>query len=95
MCGEYAAFLTAEAVARQFQTVNAIPAVPFAWQVTPTRNAMIVRRHPTFRGRHLEIVRWGLVHCFTNRPNRTYQPVGLPRETISASARLGSAFVNR
>jgi putative SOS response-associated peptidase YedK len=40
MCGRYASFLPAEAVARLIQTVNPMPNFPPTWNIAPTRDAM-------------------------------------------------------
>jgi hypothetical protein len=44
MCGRYASFLPAEAVARPFHTVNPIPILPPTWNMAPTNDAMVARR---------------------------------------------------
>lgn len=45
MCGRYAAFLPAEAVAGLFRTVNLLPNVAPSWNKVPTQSEMVVRRH--------------------------------------------------
>ena len=44
MCGRYASFLPAEALARIFGTRNPLP------NVAPTQDAAVVRRHPETGG---------------------------------------------
>jgi hypothetical protein len=54
MCGRYASFLAAEAVARLFRTVNRPPDFLLTWNMAPTQDAMVVRRHPMVQvGREL------------------------------------------
>jgi putative SOS response-associated peptidase YedK len=58
MCGRYASFLPAEAIARLFRTVNPLPNTAPDWNVAPTQDAMVVRRHPDSGERHLDLLRW-------------------------------------
>ena len=43
MCGRYASFLPAEALARIFGTVNPLPNLETTWNMAPTRDAPVVR----------------------------------------------------
>ena len=43
MCGRYASFLPAEALVWMFGTV---PNLAPSWNVAPTQDAAVVRRHP-------------------------------------------------
>jgi putative SOS response-associated peptidase YedK len=40
MCGRYASFLPAEAIAQLFSTANPLPNVAPSWNVAPTQNAL-------------------------------------------------------
>jgi hypothetical protein len=64
MCGRYADFLPAEAIARLFRTVNPLPNLAPSWNVAPTQEALVVRRHPDTGDRHLGLLKWGLVPAF-------------------------------
>jgi putative SOS response-associated peptidase YedK len=44
MCGRYASFLPAEAMARIFGTVNPLPNLAPSWNVAPTNDLAVVRR---------------------------------------------------
>ena len=61
MCGRYASFLPPEAIARLFRTTGALPNVAPSWNVAPSQQAMVVRRHPETGERHLDLLTWGLV----------------------------------
>jgi putative SOS response-associated peptidase YedK len=61
MCGRYASFLPAEVLARLFGARNPLPNVAPSWNVAPTQNAMVVRRHPESGERHLDLLTWGLI----------------------------------
>jgi putative SOS response-associated peptidase YedK len=68
MCGRYASFLPAEAVARLFHTANPLPNFPPTWNMAPTQDAMVVRHHPETGERHLDLLKWGLLPYFTKEP---------------------------
>ena len=71
MCGRYASFLPPEAILRYFHvhTANPIPNVAASWNVAPTQQAMVVRRHPETGGRHLDLLQWGLLPSWTKEPS--------------------------
>src|SRR3954451_11041910 len=53
MCGRYAGFLPPELIARIFGTTNPLPNLAPTWNMAPTRDAPVVRRHPETGERHL------------------------------------------
>ena len=64
MCGRYANFRPAESIARLFSTANAVPNLEPAWNMAQTKDAPVVRRHPSGE-RHLNVLKWGLMPYFT------------------------------
>jgi putative SOS response-associated peptidase YedK len=68
MCGRFAGSLPPEAIARIFRTRNPIPNLPPNWNLAPTQDALVVRRHPETGERHLDLLKWGLVSGVA--PNR-------------------------
>jgi len=95
MCGRYASFLPAEAVARLFHTVNPIPNFPPTWNMAPTQDAMVVRHHPQTGERHLYLLKWGLLPYFTKDPVRARRPINARAETVQTSGMFKSAFAKR
>jgi putative SOS response-associated peptidase YedK len=75
MCGRYASFLPAEAVARLFHTVNPLPNFPPTWNMAPTQDAIVVRHHPETGERHLDLLKWGLLPYFTKDPVHAKRPI--------------------
>ena len=75
MCGRYASFLPAEAVARLFHTVNRLPNFSPTWNMAPTQDAMVVRRHPETGDRHLDLLQWGLLPYFSKHPVHAKRPI--------------------
>ena len=94
MCGRFASFLTAEAIARLFHTVNPISNFPSTWNMAPTQDAMVVRHHPETGERHLDLLKWGLLPYFTKDPARARRPINARAETVVTSGMFRSAFAN-
>ncbi len=95
MCGRYAAFLPAEAIARLFHTVNPLPNVAPSWNVAPSQDAMVVRRHPETGARHLDLLKWGLVPHWMKDPARAQRPINARSETVTTGGMFRSAFAQR
>jgi len=93
MCGRYAAFLPAEAVARLFRVVNPPPAAAPSWNVAPGQDALVVRRHPDTGARHLDLLSWGLLAHWTTA--RAPRPINARAETIARSGLFRGAFARR
>jgi putative SOS response-associated peptidase YedK len=64
MCGRYASFLPAEALAKLFGTVNPLPNPEPTWNMAPTLDAPVVRLSKDGQ-RHLDTLKWGLIPYFT------------------------------
>jgi hypothetical protein len=77
MCGRYASFLPAEALARLFGTTGPLPNLEPTWNMAPTKAVPIVRLDPKTGERRLEVAKWGLVPFFTKEPS--------PATTVSRS----------
>jgi putative SOS response-associated peptidase YedK len=95
MCGRYASFLPAAAIARLFRTVNPLPNVAPSWNIAPTQDAMVVRRHPDTGERHLDLLKWGLLPSFTKDPVHARRPINARAETVATSGMFRSAFARR
>ena len=95
MCGRYASFLPAEAVASLFGTLNPLPNLPPSWNVAPTQAAMVIRRHPESGDRHLDVLRWGLVPHFTKDLKAARKPINARSETAANSGMFRGALASR
>lgn len=95
MCGRYASFLPAEAVARLFHTVNPIPNVAPSWNLAPTQFGMVVRHHPETGERHLDLLKWGLLPNFIKDSVHAKRPINARAETVNTSGMFRSAFAKR
>ncbi len=95
MCGRYASLLPAEALRRIFRTVNLLPNIEPSWNVAPTQSAPVVRGHPEIGERHLDLLKWGLLHYCTKEPVRAQRPINARAETVSKSGMFRRAFEQR
>jgi putative SOS response-associated peptidase YedK len=95
MCGRYASFIPAEAIARIFGTVNPVPNLTPTWNMAPTMDAPVVRLQPETDGRHLDILKWGLVPYFTKDLKKARKPINARSESIAKSGMFRDAFARR
>src|SRR5690349_3249548 len=95
MCGRFASFLPAEAIARLFRTVNPLPNLAPSWNLAPSQDAPVVRRHPKTGERHLDLLRWGLIPYFTQDPKGGRKPINARAETVASSGMFRAAFERR
>jgi putative SOS response-associated peptidase YedK len=94
MCGRYASFLPAEALARIFGTVNPLPNLALTWNMAPTKDAPVVCLHANGE-RHLDVLKWGLLAYFTKDPKKARKPINARSETIANSGMFRAAFAQR
>jgi putative SOS response-associated peptidase YedK len=95
MCGRYASFLPPELIARIFGTTNPLPNLAPTWNMAPTREAPVIRRHPETGERHLDPLKWGLVPYFTNNLKTARKPINAQSETAAISGMFRAALANR
>jgi putative SOS response-associated peptidase YedK len=95
MCGRYASFLPAEALRALFHTVNPTPNWEPTWNMAPTRDAPVVRLHPTTHARHLDLLRWGLVPHWAKDPRSVHQPINARAETVATAPMFRDALASR
>jgi putative SOS response-associated peptidase YedK len=56
MCGRYAIYSRPEAIRSFFRAANDAPEIAPSWNVAPSQEAMVLRRHPTTGERHLDLL---------------------------------------
>lgn len=95
MCGRFASFLPAEAIARLFRTVNPLPNLRATWNMAPTMDAPVIRRHPESAERHLDLLRWGLIPYLTKDLKAARKPINARAETVANSGMFKTAFATR
>lgn len=95
MCGRYASFLPPEMIARLFGTANPLPNLRATWNMAPTMEAPVVRRHPETGERHLDALTWGFVPAFTKDLKQTRRPINARAETVGTSGMFRNALTKR
>jgi putative SOS response-associated peptidase YedK len=95
MCGRFASVLPPELIARLFRTTPDLPNTPASWNVAPTQNAMVIRRHPTTGERRLDALAWGLVPHFTKDLKSARRPINARSETAAGSGLFRGALAAR
>ena len=95
--GDYANSQAPEFIARASspRTVNALPNVAPSWNIAPSQDAMVVRRHPETGERHLDLLPWGLVPHWSKDPPKTKHPINARAETVATSGMFRRAFAQR
>ena len=65
------------------------------WNVAPTQDALVVRRHPETGERHLGILVWGFLPYWTKDPRQARRPINAKCETVATSGMFRDAFARR
>ncbi len=95
MCGRFASQLPAELIARLFATSGPIPNARASWNVAPSQQAMVIRRHPETGDRRLDLLRWGLVPGFAKDIKTCKRPINARSETAAGSGMFRAALKTR
>jgi putative SOS response-associated peptidase YedK len=95
MCGRFASQLPPDAIAQLFRTEGDIPNLPPNWNVAPTQQAMVVRRHPASGERRLDALSWGLVPHFTKDLKACTRPINARSETAATAGMFRGALAAR
>ncbi len=95
MCGRYASFLPPDLIARLFGTKNPLPNLKPTWNMAPTMDAPVVRRHPETGECHLDALTWGFIPAYTKTLKEARRPVNARSETVASSGMFRNAFARR
>ncbi len=95
MCGRYASFLPPDLIARLFGTRNPLPNLKPTWNMAPTMDAPVVRRHPDSGERHLDALTWGFIPAFAKSLKEARRPINARAETVTSSGLFRNAFAKR
>ena len=96
MSGRFASHLPPDAVRSLFATSGSVPNLTPNWNVAPTNNAMVIRRHPETGGRGLDLLRWGLIPSWTkDLKSARVQPINARSETAATSGMFKAALAQR
>jgi putative SOS response-associated peptidase YedK len=87
--------LPAEALAAIFGVACPLPNFPSSWNVAPTQQRPVVRRHPDTGDRRLDLLTWGLVPHFTKDLKAARKPINARAETVATSGMFRGALAQR
>jgi putative SOS response-associated peptidase YedK len=94
MCGRYASFLPAEAIANIFGTVGPLPNIAPTWNMAPTMDAPVVRLSRDGE-RHFDVLKWGLIAYFTKDINKARKPINARDENVAKLRMFKDGFARR
>ncbi|HVZ08949.1 SOS response-associated peptidase [Rhodopila sp.] len=95
MCGRYVSSLPAEALVALLDTVGPTPNWAPTWNMAPTRDAPVVRRHPATGERRLDLLRWGLVPHWAKDPKTVRLSINARSETLSSTPMFRDAYARK
>lgn len=95
MCGRFVSHLPADAIRSLFRTTGPLPNFAPTWNLAPTQNAMVIRRHPDTGERRLDLLHWGLVPHFTKDLKAARKPINARSETAGGSGMFRGALASR
>lgn len=95
MCGRYAVSGGIDEIRRLFGAENPPPNWPGTWNMAPTRDAPVVRRHPETGARHLDLLRWGLLPHWARDRAAIRQPINARSETAATAPMFRAALRER
>lgn len=95
MCGRYFLQREPQRLAEYFETAPPLPNHPPSWNVAPTQDSLVVRRHPESGARHLGPLRWGLVPRWAKDASGAARLMNARSEGITEKPSFREAFARR
>jgi putative SOS response-associated peptidase YedK len=95
MCGRFASILPPEFIRRLFAAEGDTPNLGPSWNLAPSQDALVARRHPETGARRLDALRWGLVPHFTKDLKVAAKPINARAESVATSGMFRGAFAAR
>jgi putative SOS response-associated peptidase YedK len=95
MCGRYLLARSAERLQRALRLAGAMPNFPPSWNIAPTQDAPVVRRHPESGERRLDLLRWGLVPHWAKDASGGARLMNARAEGIADKPSFRDAFARR
>jgi putative SOS response-associated peptidase YedK len=95
MCGRFSSTLSAELIRQMFGTIGDVPNLAPSWNLAPSQNALVVRRHAESSTRRLDALRWGLIPHFTKDLKAARKPINARAEGVASSSMFRGAFASR
>ncbi len=95
MCGRFFLQRDPAGLARYFETVNATPNHAASWNIAPTQDSLVVRRHPETGERHLDLLRWGLVPRWAKDTSEAARLINARADGVMEKPSFRDAFLKR
>lgn len=95
MCGRFVSTSSPDDLQVVFGTAGPRPNTAPNWNVAPTQDAMVVRRHPESGERRLDALQWGLVPGWTKDLKAARKPINARSETAATSGMFKAALATR
>ncbi|MFC0407525.1 SOS response-associated peptidase [Roseomonas elaeocarpi] len=95
MCGRYFLQRDPSKTREFFDTSNDTPNLPPSWNVAPTQDSLVVRRDPEGGGRHLGVLRWGLVPRWAKDASGAAKLMNARAEGVAEKPSFRDAFARR
>lgn len=95
MCGRYILQRDPAGLAKYYRNDAPTPNFAASWNVAPTQEGLVVRRHPQTGARHLDILRWGLVPRWARDTAGAAGLINARSETILEKPSFREAFRKR
>jgi putative SOS response-associated peptidase YedK len=75
--------------------VNPLPNIRPRWNIAPTQDAPVIRRHPETGARHLDELRWGLVPHWAKDATGGARMINARAETVATLPAFRDGFAKR
>jgi putative SOS response-associated peptidase YedK len=95
MCGRYFLQRDPAALARYFETNNPTPNFAANWNMAPTQQGLVLRRHPRTGQRHLDVLRWGLVPRWAKDASGAARLMNARDDSVAVKPSFREAFRKR
>nr|WP_314072336.1 SOS response-associated peptidase [uncultured Roseococcus sp.] len=95
MCGRYILQRDPAKLAAYYKTSAPTPNFAASWNLAPTQDGLVVRRHPRTGARHLDVLRWGLVPHWAPDAAGGARLINARSETMAEKRSFADAFAKR
>lgn len=95
MCGRFYLIRDPAGLKDYYGTTNPTPNHAASWNVAPTQDSLVLRRHPESGERHLNTLRWGLIPHWAKDSKDAAKLINARAEGLAAKPSFREAFAKR
>lgn len=96
ICGRFFLQRDPAGIAEYFEaTGGPVPNHPPSWNVAPTQDSLVLRRHPESGARHLSVLRWGLVPRWAKDASGAARLINARSDGVAEKPSFRDAFRKR